>query len=421
MKLLTITTRYFLLLLLGLLIPWTIWFYGSIRYIIYHQVDEFLANRKFEITRETTQHPSLLRTLPGYKTDFTWQPITAEQMRTLRETYSDTMVWEPLEGEKEPYRKLETPFESGGKYFKLTILASLTDTQKLLSTLLRHVVTLFVVLFILLVLLNRVILRRLWRPFHAALAQIRTYRLDRHVAIEFEQTSVLEFGELHAAFSQLISHTQQAYQQQKEFTENASHEIQTPLAIARNQVELLSQDAELSTSQAQRLDSIEKNLSRMARLNKSLLLLAKIENNQFPETKPLELPKLIQTVVEQLDEMIEYKNLRVSVENAGEPLIRMNPDLAEVFFGNLVRNAVFHNIPGGYIRIELDQQGVLFENSGPELTEVPANLFGRFVKNAKASSSQGLGLSLVQSISKLYGFSVEYTHQQGTHRLSVTF
>ncbi|MES2734624.1 MAG: HAMP domain-containing sensor histidine kinase [Bacteroidota bacterium] len=420
MKLLNITTRYFLLLLLGLLIPWTAIFYFSVRHSIYHHVDEFLANRKFEIMQETNQNPALLHDSSRRKTDFILQPIRADQFKTLNETYKDTQVFEPLEKEMEPYRQLETAFQCHQGYYKLTILASLTDNRVLLSKILFNVVLLFIALIILMVVLNWLLLGRLWQPFRASLQQIRQYRLDHDAPIQFEATSISEFTELNKALMALIDNHRQVYQHQKQFTENASHEIQTPLAIARNKVELLMQDASLLVEQAELVGAVNDHLSRLARLNKSLLLLAKIENHQFPEVQEVEVVQLVRRISDDLGEMINFKGLNLTIEAIESVWLRMNPDLADIFFGNLIRNAIFHNVPGGYIRICIGKGRLLFENSGTELQEDPARFFERFAKNSAASPTQGLGLSLVQSIGNLYQLKVKYTASQAIHQLTVT-
>ncbi|MDJ1506875.1 HAMP domain-containing sensor histidine kinase [Xanthocytophaga agilis] len=416
--LLQITTRSFLLILLVVLIPWTAFFYFQIRSAIYHTVDEYLDNRKFEIIRETTHNPALLNMHSGRKTDFELKPVSNQEAASIKDKHSDTQVFEPLEQELEPYRKLETTFSYANQPYKLTIFSSLTDSRRLLSILLRAVIVLFITLMVILLIMNRLVLQRVWRPFHTTLQKIHSYRLDSDASIVFEDTHIREFSELHEALSQWMLKAYRTYQQQKQFTENASHELQTPLAIARNQIELLTEDPLLSTSQADLLQVVEQNLSRMSRLNKTLLLLAKIDNKQFPITETVDVASLTRRLLEELWEVVTYKELTTQVDVSGAMIVTMNPDLAEIFFGNLIRNAIFHNIRQGYLNISVTNHQFKIENSGNAYHQDPIQLFERFAKGSETTSS-GLGLSLVQSIGKLYGFTIQYTVRGTTHQIDV--
>ncbi|MDJ1485634.1 HAMP domain-containing sensor histidine kinase [Cytophagaceae bacterium YF14B1] len=417
--LLQITTRSFLIILVVVLIPWTVLFYFQIRSAIYHTVDEYLDNRKFEIIRETTHNPALLNIYSGRKTDFELKPVASQEAASIKDKHSDTQVFEPLEQELEPYRKLETTFSHANQPYKLTIFASLTDSRKLLSILLRGVIILFTTLMVVLLIINRLVLQRVWRPFHATLQKIHSYRLDSDASVVFEDTRIHEFSELHEALSQWMSQAHQTYQQQKQFTENASHELQTPLAIARNQIELLIEDPLLSTSQANSLQLVEQSLSRMSRLNKTLLLLAKIDNKQFPVIEAVDVVSLTRRLLDELSEVTSYKELTIQVEVSGVMIVAMNPDLAEIFFGNLIRNAIFHNIRQGYLNISFNSHQFHIENSGIAYHQDPVRLFERFAKGSETVSS-GLGLSLVQSIGKLYGFTIQYTVRESTHQIDVS-
>jgi len=203
----------------------------------------------------------------------------------IKQGYNKILVLEPVENEPEPYRQLTTTFSNNKGYFKLTISASLVESDELMGTILFTVFLLYLVLLISVVYLNRKLLQKLWKPFYSTLRSVRNYRLEQHRQINFYETKVVEFKELNETISQLIQNNLRAYQNQKQFTENASHEIQTPLAIARSKAELLIENPDLTAEQAELANVITENLTRLARLNKSLLLISKIENNQFPETK----------------------------------------------------------------------------------------------------------------------------------------
>ena len=421
MKLLNITTKYFLILLLTILTLWTVVFYFVIKNKIYQDVDEYLENRKFEILKEVGTNPSLLSGRTPYKKDFKIEKITPEEADKIRENYSEIFILEPVENEPEAYRQLTTTFSTNQEHFKLSISASLVDSKDLIKIILINVSMLYFVLLVFVVYLNRKLLQKLWKPFYSTLLQVKKYRLERDRPMNFEITRVIEFRKLNEIISQLIQNNLQAYQNQKQFIENVSHEIQTPLAIARSKTELLMENSNLTGEQAKLVDTITENLNRLSRLSKSLLLLSKIENNQFPETEKIDIESLIRRIFEGFKELIEFKNIKFNFMSKGKIVVELNSDLAEILFSNLIRNAIYHNVQNGFINLSIKKNEIVIENSGLEFQGSPELFFERFSKASANKNSLGLGLSIVKSICNLYHFNFSYITQKDIHKITLQF
>jgi signal transduction histidine kinase len=353
MKLLNITTKYFLISFLIILLFWGIAFYFIIKGIIFHDVDELLVHRKNQILEAVQGNPKLVEQKLFTQTDYTIEKIPAGQAEGLPEHYENIFRQDPVEDELEPYRQLVTTFSTKEGVFKLSIRTTLVGSRELVKIILLNVFLLFFVLFVFVVYLNRKLLQKLWRPFYATLHQVNTYRLEQSQPIKFSKTQISEFKELNETIDRLIKNNLLSFQNQKRFTENASHEIQTPLAIACNKAELLMQNPDLTEEQAELVHAITENLSRLSRLNKSLLLLSKIQNNQFQETENIDVQAVLKKLFVDLKELMAFKNISLEMTIAGNVVVNMNPDLAEILFGNLVRNAIRHNIENGMVRVNV--------------------------------------------------------------------
>nr|WP_262908028.1 HAMP domain-containing sensor histidine kinase [Hymenobacter sp. 15J16-1T3B] len=260
-----------------------------------------------------------------------------------------------------------------------------------------------------LVLLNRWLSRWLWAPFYRTLASLRQYRLQQPQALELPATPIDEFSELNQALAQLTQRVTADYQALKEFTENAAHETQTPLAIMQAQLEQLMQLPNLPEGAAQPVRELYRAALRLSRLHQALTLLSKIENRQFTEARPVQLDVLVRDKLAQLQEFLEAKQIEPVLQVDAPLSVAMHPALADSLVSNLLQNAVKHNVPGGQLRIRLDAHALEIRNTGLPLDGDPAQLLGRFRKHNAASDSPGLGLSIAQQICGLYGGQLRYT------------
>ncbi|EDM37947.1 twp-component sensor histidine kinase [Pedobacter sp. BAL39] len=284
-------------------------------------------------------------------------------------------------------------------------------------------ITLLTVLFFALLLggfvwLNRRISHRLWQPFYHTLEKIRAFDLSSHTAVDFERSNIAEFEELNSSISRLLDSNISAYRQQKEFTENASHELQTPLAIVQSKLDLLMQDSSLTSAQAQIIEETNNALSRVSRINKNLLLLAKIESQQFLELKDIALSEILQQILDLLSTLFAEKVIHRKIDSSY--IVKGNPILLEIMLTNLLMNAMRHTFPRQEIELSLSDNVLVISNPG--MHELDRNqLFGRFSTASAHTPGSGLGLSIVKEISKRYLWNVNYSFQNGNHIFEVAF
>jgi signal transduction histidine kinase len=230
---------------------------------------------------------------------------------------------------------------------------------------------------------------------------------------------VKEFRQLNETLEKMSLKIYSDYLHQKEFTENSSHEMQTPLAIIKTHIGLLMQSPNLKAEEMEQLQAIENTMKKLTALNKALLLLAKIENNQFSEHAAVDFEVLIRSIVEELDTFISLKELELQIHIEKQVMVEMNPVLAEVLLTNLIQNAIRHTPKKGSIQIGLEGKKLVIRNSGEPLSIRPEELFLRFKKNDASGDSIGLGLAIVKSITDLYHINISYAYTKGHHEFSV--
>ncbi|HEV2482082.1 MAG TPA: HAMP domain-containing sensor histidine kinase [Puia sp.] len=316
----------------------------------------------------------------------------------------------------------EYTISRNGRSYVVTTYISAKEYRHLLIKIGIAEATIFVVLLITIFIVNRRASVRLWRPFYSTMKAVRGYDIRRNTPLLLDaDTGIEEFNRLNQTLLALIDHVDQAYRNQKQFTENASHELQTPLAIIRSKVELLMEGAGLDEDSAQLLQEITEANERLSQMNKNLLLLTRIENGMFPEVEPIALSALVGRLSDFFREYHEDEAIRTQVSIHPDVTIAANPALIEVLVGNLLRNAYIHNLPNGWVHVELSDKALIIENSGPVLDADPERLFDRFRKGRVDNRTTGLGLALVRQIAQLYQYEMRYTYGDGKHRLWVLF
>jgi len=339
MKLLNYTSRRFFLLIAVLLLALGASLYYSIRYKVYDELDEFLVARHQEILNVVNENPAIINESPIYHRDFTIKQISEKEynkcIKKHPTAYFKDTKFEIYQGEEEPYRKIESVFIYKGAYYKLTVIALLLNSEELLFAIFVTIVIFSVLLIILSVTINKYLLGKLWAPFYRNLDRIRQYRMEKETELVVEHSNIVEFEEINRSVEELVKNNLAVYQNQKQFTENASHEIQTPLAIVRNKLDLLMESPALTDEQANLIEAITDNLERLSLLNKSLLLLSKIENDQFPELRRIDVGILVKKYCDDLEDLLEYKKLTLYFEEDEPAMVSMSPELAHILLSNL--------------------------------------------------------------------------------------
>ncbi len=394
MKLLAKTNRYYLLLATVLFALGGLVLYISLNLALRNEVDEQLLEQQ----RALTAAPPA--TLPADSQRVSRVPLPGG--------LHDAVRYDPDEQAMVPYRELSFPVVRGGVTYWLTVRKSLLETADLLLVVLSVMLAVLGGLLLSLGLLSRWMARWLWAPFQHTLTQLRAYDLRRHEPLVLPATTIDEFTELNQALAQLTERLVADYQQLKEFTENAAHETQTPLAIMQAQLEQLMQDDTLRPTSAALVGELYGGTRRLSRLHQALTLLSKIENQQFGQAEAVRLDQLVEAKARQLEDRAAARGLALRVAVTGRPALAMNPGLAESLVANLLQNAVKHGTPGGSVEVTLTPAELRVANPGPVVTGDPSRFLERFRKHNAASDSPGLGLAIVGQICQYYGFTLRY-------------
>ena len=418
MNLLNATTRYYLLLALLLFVGGSLGLYYAINWALRTEVEEQLAGRRLELLAKAraNQLPPVAQLA-----------ILLDISRTPRALgFRDTLLLDRTENELVPHRQLTFPLTvRGERLVWVSLRKSLVEAEDLLGVVLAVMLSVLALLLGGMVGLNRWLSARLWAPFRHTLAALRQYDLQQHRPLALPTALVAEFAELNQALNGFSQRLVADYESLREFTANAAHETQTPLAIMQAQLEQLLQVPALAEDPAAAplVAELYGATLRLSRLHHALSLLSKIENRQFAQVQPVRLDQLLKERIAQLEPLLEARALRCSLDISNGPVVvQMHPGLADSLLQNLLQNAVKHNVRGGELAVFLSDTELKISNTGPAVEGDPVRFFERFRKHNAASESPGLGLSIVQQICGYYGFGVDYSvAKAGTrHTLRVT-
>lgn len=414
MRLLAKTTLLYLLITGIVFLAGGIIFYSSLRSIMDEEVTEHLYFEKARIEAFAKEKDTIpAATITAF--DFiTITPAALPVKESTRDTFIDNG------DEFVPYRQLIFPLEAGGKQYTAMVSKALFENDDLVETILSSFAVLAVILLVVTIAANRFVSGKLWKPFFSTLGTLRTYRINGKEPPRFEKTGTKEFRELNDALEQMTVRIEADYRNLKSFTENASHELQTPLAVITTSTEQLLQAEHMDEKQRQTVERIHQTAYRLSRLNQALLLLAKIENRQFVQKEPVDLSELLETKLRLYADLAGHKEIAVEKQVEANVTIHIHPALADIIVSNLLTNAIRHNRKGGAIRVLLDREKLVVCNTGEPLQGNPERLFDRFYKENPSSESTGLGLALVKQAAEAGELSVSYSYKNNMHCFEVS-
>lgn len=413
MKLVNHTLLYLSGALFIIIGVWAVVFYYSMLDEVYDSIDDGLDNYKVLIIQKANTDSTILKKNTFEESNYSITEISKQQALQAVERYSDTLMYMQNEEDFEPVRILSTVFNIQEKYYKLDIISSMVEEDDLIEDLTYYLVFLYVALLASIYLLNYILLRKIWKPFYVLLQRLKTFNLRHGRPLEVPDTKVSEFKDLNRTVLELLRNNLEIYQSQKQFIENASHELQTPLAISINKIELLLEE-EMAEDTLKTLGDVIQNLERLTRLNKSLLLLTKIENRQFPDEEEVDFNALIKQQLSDFSEILGFKSISVELNETGIFRKRFNQDLAFILISNLLKNAITYNKEEGSIEITLSPDQIRIRNTGKAEALDAERIFHRFYRTATHKNSTGLGLSIVKTIADLYQLHVSYAFD-GSH------
>lgn len=415
------TLRYLSIAFLIIITIWAALFYAFILEEVYDNVDDGLKNQKILILREVYEDPNLLEINAYGINQFRITPV-GDGDDFSEENYLDNeFFYMPYDDEMEPYRVLRTSFYAPDqKPYHLEIRTSTVEEDDLILNLTTALVVLYLVLVLGVYLINELVLRRAWRPFRIILENLNLYRFGKKDYLKPVSTNIVEFNQLNEEINQMWRRNEEVFDEQKRFIENAAHELQTPLAITINKLELLMEDESLSESQLTQLADSKSSLRRLVNLNKALLMLSKIENKQYKAVRQISLNQLVKEISEDFQDFLSFKDITLQVAEYGFFDISMNKDLALVMISNLFRNAIRYNIKGGIISITIGKNHLSVANTGNQAPLNQEKIFNRFHKGTQDSQSNGLGLAIVKSIvDTYYELSIDYRFEENMHIFSL--
>ncbi|HYF70669.1 MAG TPA: HAMP domain-containing sensor histidine kinase [Ohtaekwangia sp.] len=421
MKLLNHTLSYLAIAFFLVIGIWAAFFYMNMLDEIYDSIDDGLENSKILIIQKAEQDSTIINRTNFMESNYAIHEISAAQATAFRDVYIDSTMYMVNEKDFEPVRMLKSAFRlSSGKYYQLQVISSMVEEDDLMEDLLYAIWWLYILLLVSILVINNVLLKKIWKPFYHILERLRGFDVERQESTKDIETKVAEFNVLNESVTALLERTTTSFHSQKQFIENASHELQTPLAIGINKLELL---AEKTTSdlELREISDVIQTLQRLTRLNKTLLLLSRIENKQFTDTKIVDLNKLADQVISDLSDLAQYKSVQVLCIHESTFTQTMNPELASIMLSNLIKNSIVHNFEGGSVEVRIIDAAIVIENTSKVSALEESKIFKRFYKNTSANTSTGLGLAIVKSIADLYGFKISYHSQTQKHSFKIAF
>ena len=417
MKLLSYTYRKLALPLFLLMAVWGVLFYYAIIDEVVDETDDTLENYG-EILMESALHdPSILETEGSLMSFYKFTPISEEEGRHYRQVFYDATVYIELEDEDEPVRVMCTAFRMpDGQYYELKLMISILERDDMVEAMLWYLGALFLLFLICTSIGIQLVLKGVFRPLHRLLDWLHCIQPGKEAPPLDNPTKIREFRQLSDAALDMGNRSYKAYEEQKQFIENASHELQTPLAIVRGKVELLAESEGMTEQQMEQLDEIYATLGRAVKLNKSLLLLSRIENGQYTEMEDVSVDEILDELLPDLMDIYEHKQVRLIRKREEQPfIIRCNHSLAQILVSNLVKNSLLHNREGGELQVLTTPTSLVIKNTG----DVPLDgekLFRRFYHGMDGKKdSTGLGLAIARSIALSSSLRLTYEWQDGMH------
>lgn len=417
--------RVLINLLIGIfviLLGWAVVFYMGMMEEINDEVDDSLEDYTELIIKRSLAGKQLPSNDSGSNNQYFLKEVDRTYFLSHDAiSYRDSMVYIEEKGESEPARILTTLFKDREeRYFEISVYTPTIEKKDLREAIFYLLIGLFTTLLIAILLINIWVFHRIMKPFYRLLGWLDNFRLDKKNEPLDNPTNTTEFRKLNVAVNRFAVHSEEIFEQQKQFIGNASHEIQTPIAVCQNRLEMLMEDETLTEQQMGEIVKTYQTLEYVSKLNKSLLLLSKIDNSQFAETKEISLNEVLHRYSDDYREVYHYRGITLDIQEKATFRVQMNETLAVVLVTNLMKNAFVHNIDKGMIRVEITSSSIRFGNTGADVALDDKRIFERFYQGSrKREGSTGLGLAIVHAICRQCRLQVRYRFLDGMHWLEV--
>lgn len=411
------------LALLIVLTVWTVFFYFTMIDEINDEVDDALEDYSETIIIRSLAGKELPSKNDGTNNSYSIRPITREEAGQYPAIeYYDADIYIKEKEETEPARVLRTIFaDKDDNYFLLEVSTPSFEKEDLREAVANWILFLYIVLLVTLLTVSIRVFYRSLRPLYALLHWLDSYLPGKQHEPVPNDTHIPEFRRLNEAAAQAVERSEQLFKQQKQFIGNASHELQTPLAVCNNRIEWLLDNTELTEEQMEELFKTKHTLNYIVRLNKSLLFLSRIDNGQFTDSRPVEINSIVKRLLDDYKEIFSHYEAQISLEEQGRLTITMNETLAEALVSNLLKNAFIHNKEQGHVRVTIQTNSLTLANTGQTEPLDSEHIFERFYQGSKKKESTGLGLAIAEAICRQYGLHISYRYQNKEHIFRLQF
>lgn len=410
--------------LVALFALWAVVFTTTSKRQIYSRIDFILTQQSDKIISRFIENDSLPNSLSGMSgtMEFFIERVSPEYAKSHQAPVfqTDEEFIDDIQ-EDEIVREMSSVFQKQGIDYELTLSTHVFAWNDTLDFAIFSILTLAVALLVAIILIVSFIIIRNMRPLYRLTDWLRSRKDTEEVPKPDSRIKVQEFKEIETAVLEASEKSKQVYEEQKRFIGNASHEIQTPIAICRNRLELLVDGTQLDEHQLTEIEKTLDTLGYISRLNKSLLLLSKIDNHQFKEEAEIEINKVVNQALENLEEIYESTKVGVLVAEKQRIVVKMDPTLASSLVNNLLKNAFIHNIQGGNIAITLSNNTLTIGNTGKNEALDAESVFNTFYRKGENTNSTGLGLAIAKAICTEYGFEIRYQFIENQHTFSIKF
>jgi signal transduction histidine kinase len=400
---------------------WATVFYFIVVDEINDETDDALRSYSHQIIRRALAGEALPSQDNGTNNTYYLREVDEEYANANpRLRYLDEEVYMQGSDDTESARVGKTVFsDSNDRYYELTVAIPSLEKEDLRSKIMWWIVILYVLLLVAVLAINVFVMNRSFRPLYALLRWIDDFRLGDSVPALENDTNITEFRRLGAAVYDSARRQNEIYEEQSGFIGNASHELQTPIAVCQNRLELLADDPSLGESQLTQIVAVRRTLGQMSRLNRNLLLLSRIDNRQLGVSEDVDVGVLVTRLLEDYSEIYAERGITAELFHKGDFVLRMNETLASILFGNLIKNAFAHTPSGGQIEVTVTKESFEVSNTAAEGSLDESVIFRRFYKGTTAEGSTGLGLALAQSVGRAYDLRIEYSFTDEIHRFTV--
>ena len=405
-----------------ILLGWAVFFYLGIMSEVNDEVDDSLEDYSELIITRSLAGKELPAHDSGSNNQYFLREVDESYVRSHQAiSYRDSMIYIKEKNETEPARILTTIFKDNeNRHYELSVFTPTIEKRDLQEAIFHLLIALFATLLIAILVINIWVFRRSMKPFYQLLNWLDKYRLGQENEPLDISTYTTEFRKLNETVKRYASHSEEIYRQQKLFIGNASHEIQTPLAVCQNRIEMLMEDESLSEEQLSELAKTYQTLEYVSKLNKSLLLLSKIDNSQFVDSANVCINELVHRYMDDYQEVYDYKEIQITLNEKENFHLLINETLATMLITNLLKNAYVHNNEHGTIQIEIGKDYITFSNSGDLQPLDEKRIFERFYQGKKKEGTTGLGLAIVAAICRQCSLAVSYRFVNNKHEFHVT-